>query len=203
MIFGHNTNVTLHDVVYHVQTEDRGAANALIETTVYCRGRVLHRLTNNYFDLLPLDPDKEAALKLRLDEQHRTVLNEIRTGALVLTPPPDPGAPPTPAPRPNHLLLELTNAKSWLKGKHAVLYVAVKSSAGAPVAGATVNSKVEGAASPADCSVVSAADGIAHLEFDIPRLADGEPAIVIEAAHGTASGHLRFQLRAKPRVSAS
>lgn len=202
MIFGHNTNVTLHDVVYHVQTEDRGAANALIETTVYCRGRVLHRLSNNYFDLLPLNPDKEAALKLRLDEQHRAVLNEMRSGALALTPPP-PGASAAPAPRPNHLVLELTNAKSWLKGKHAVLYVAVKSSAGAPVAGAAVNSKVEGAASPADCSAVSAADGLAHIEFDMPRFTDGEPAIVIEASLGAARGHLRFQLRAKPRVPAS
>ena len=71
---------------YHVQTEDAGAASALIDTTVYAGGRVLHRRTNNYLDLLPLNPDSEKALKLRLDEQHRQVLEEIRTGAFCFPP---------------------------------------------------------------------------------------------------------------------
>lgn len=204
MLFGHNTNVTIHGIVYHVQTEDRGAGNALLETTVYCRGRVLHRLVNNYFDLLPLDADKEEALKLRLDAQHRTVLHEIRAGALLLTPPPAAGADGAAAQPPqNLLLLELTNAKSWLKGKHAVLQLAVKNASGHPVSGATVTSKVEGAASPVDCSGVSNADGQVQLEFEMPRLADAEPSIVIDAVQDTARGHLRFQLRAKPRVPAS
>src|SRR5581483_5673056 len=177
MIFGRNTNVAIHNVVYHVQTEDRGAANALIETTVYCRGRVLHRLTNNYFDLLPLDSDKEAALKLRLDAQHRTVLEEMRSGALSLTPPPTPvsegaAAPPS-APL---LVLELTNAESWLKARHAT---------------------------PAEVTAVSDANGLAHLEFDMPHLSAPEAAIVIDASQGASRGHLKFQLRAKPRVPAT
>jgi hypothetical protein len=29
MLFGHNTNVTVGDVTYHVQTEDRGSSHAL------------------------------------------------------------------------------------------------------------------------------------------------------------------------------
>src|SRR6202047_3825005 len=91
MIFGHNTNVSVGAHKYHVQTEDAGASSALIDTTVYASGRVLHRRTNNYLDLLPLNADREKALKLRLDEQHRQVLEEIRTGALCL-PPPTPAA---------------------------------------------------------------------------------------------------------------
>ena len=90
MLFGHNTDVKVGETVYHVQTEDRGTANALIDTTVYCRGRVLHRRTNNYFDLLPLDPGREESLKKRIAEQHRTVTEEIRSGALHLVPPPVP-----------------------------------------------------------------------------------------------------------------
>src|SRR5258708_21337472 len=89
MLFGHNTNVQAGDTTYHVQTEDRGTATALIDTTVYFRGRVLHRRTNNYFDLLPLNPDSERALKQRLDEQHRAVVEELRTGALHLALPQD------------------------------------------------------------------------------------------------------------------
>ncbi len=89
MVFGHNTNIKLGGVTYHVQTEDRGVAHALIDTTVYFRGRVLHRRTNNYYDLLPMNKDSEQALELRVEEQHRTVLEEMREGTLQL------GLPPT------------------------------------------------------------------------------------------------------------
>src|SRR5260370_22663569 len=129
MVFGHNTNVTLGTIVYHVQTEDRGASHALIDTTVYYRGRVLHRRTNSYFDLLPLDGDREQALKLRLDEQHRTVLEEMRAGVIQLSIPRaqgpagdalaiPPGPPAGPATT-RKLRVELKNAKSWLAGEQA------------------------------------------------------------------------------------
>ncbi|MGB2676050.1 MAG: hypothetical protein WAN12_03100 [Candidatus Acidiferrum sp.] len=107
MVFGHNTNIKLGSVTYHVQTENRGATLALIDTTVYFCGRVLHRRTNNYYDLLPLNDDSEQALKLRLDEQHRTVLEEMRKGTLDLSLPPAaltqadaplPGQEPAPEP---------------------------------------------------------------------------------------------------------
>jgi hypothetical protein len=88
MVFGHNTNIKLGGVTYHVQTEDRGVSHALIDTTVYFRGRVLHRRTNNYYDLLPLNKDSEQALRLRVEEQHRTVLEEMRDGTLQLGLPP-------------------------------------------------------------------------------------------------------------------
>ena len=104
MLFGHNTDVKVGETVYHLQTEDRGTASALIDTTVYCRGRVLHRRTNNYFDLLPLDSAREESLKKRIAEQHRSVGEEIRSGALRLMPPPPstqefpPAQKPAPAP---------------------------------------------------------------------------------------------------------
>ena len=56
MVFGHNTNIKMGAVTFHVQTEDRGEYHGLIDTTVYFQGRVLHRRTNNYFDLLPGEP---------------------------------------------------------------------------------------------------------------------------------------------------
>jgi hypothetical protein len=34
----------------------------------------------------------------------------------------------------------------------------------------------------------------------MPRLSGADPALLIEALHGNARGHLRFQLRTKPRV---
>src|SRR5579859_5660928 len=84
MVFGHNSNLKFGSATLHVQTEDRGANHALIDTTVYYQGRVLHRRTNNYHDLLPLNEENQQALKSRVDEQHRTVLEAIRSGDLQL-----------------------------------------------------------------------------------------------------------------------
>src|ERR1700682_2773730 len=97
MLFGHNSNVTVNGTIFHVQTEDRGTANAVIDTTVHCLGRVLHRRKASYLDLLPLNADSEQALKLRLDEQHRRVMEELRSGALQLALPQVPAKPPAPA----------------------------------------------------------------------------------------------------------
>ena len=201
MLFGHNSNVKAGDTTYHVQTEDRGTTNALIDTTVYFHGRVLHRRTNNYFDLLPLNPDTEQALKLRLDEQHHTVVEEIRTGALHLSLPQDENdAARAAAPTSKALLLELINAKTWLTGKRALLQVAVRNRTNQAVQGAKVTARVDGAAEISEYSTETGPFGHAQLEFAMPRLAGAEPALVIEASHGNARGHLRFQLRTKTRV---
>ena len=151
MLFGHNSNVEAHGTAYHVQTEDRGATNALIDTTVYFHGRVLHRRTNNYFDLLPLNPANEEALKRRLDAQHRAVIEELRSGTLRLPLPhdePAPGPAASQGSKPAHgvLSLEMLNAKTWLTGKRASLQIAVRNEAHQVVAGATVIARMDGAA---------------------------------------------------------
>jgi hypothetical protein len=219
MVFGHNSNVKVGETTYHVQTEDRGVANALIDTTVHSAGRVLHRRTNNYLDLLPLDADREEALKLRVDEQHRNVMDEIRSGALQLPVPvihkrvvPVVSAPivaatevaekliAAPAPA---LVLELTNAKSWLVGKRATLLVSVRRQSGEIVQGARVAARVDGAAEAQEFIAETDEAGNVHLEFDMPRLVVAEAALVIGAVEGTVRGQLRFQLKAKPRTPAA
>ncbi len=237
MVFGHNTNIKLGGVTYHVQTEDRGVSHALIDTTVYFRGRVLHRRTNNYYDLLPLDKDSEQALQLRVEEQHRTVLEEMRDGTLQLGLPPaaltsdatapatqgtqEPTAeragieaqPPTvnvpggtqsesaPAVRePRKLLLELLNAKSLLSGKQAHLQIAVKEEGGSPVAGARVLVEIEGAAVVEPYESVTGKAGTAEVQFEMPRITGSEAALLLRAENQDGHGHLRFALRAKPRV---
>lgn len=213
MVFGHNSNLKIGAVTFHVQTEDRGVVYGLIDTTVYFHGRVLHRRTNNYFDLLPLDEDREQALKLRLDEQHRTVIEEIRSGALQLNVPtveassrapekPASGEVPKqpPASAPQKLLLELTNAKSWMTGKHATLQISVREENGAPVSGAKVLVEIEGSESGEVHRAETSPQGLTLVEFDMPRLASPEAALVIRAEHQSVAGQLRFALRAKSRV---
>ena len=212
MLFGHNSDVKSGETVYHVQTEDRGTANALIDTTVYCRGRVLHRRTNNYIDLLPLDPAREETLKQRIAEQHRAVSEEIRSGALHLVPPPLPvqenaaakkkdvssvhaNVPASP------LAIELLNAKDWLAGKRANLHVAVrKQQNGEAAARALVTARIDGAADVTEFSTETGSDGQARLEFEMPGLAAAESALIIEATQADSKGQLKFQLRARPRM---
>ena len=204
MPFGHNSNVTVAGDTYHVQTEERGAAHALIDTTVYLRGRVLHRRTNSFKDLLPLNADREQALKLRVDTQHLSVVDEIRSGKLRLSASNDAkssvplkAAAAEPA---RALYLELLNARTWLSGKRAMLQIAVNDAANKPVANATVIARVAGAAEPAVFSSETGSLGRAKIEFEMPPRVGPEVALVIEASKGKAHAHLRFQLRAKPRV---
>jgi len=209
MLFGHNTNVKVGETTYHVQTEDRGVTNALIDTTVYFHGRVLHRRTNNYFDLLPLNAKSEPALKQRLDDQHGSVVEELRTGALHLPLPQEAKSSAgtsvsNAASVPKVLTLVLINSKTWLAGKHATLDVSVQNrESGEAVNHARIVARVEGAADSEEFKTETGIDGRAQLQFDMPRISGAEPALVIEAMHGDAKGHLRFQLRARPKVPAA
>lgn len=223
MLFGHNTNVTLDGTVFHVQTEDRGVNSAIIDTTVHCRGRVLHRRTNKYHDLLPLDAEKEKTLKTRVDGQHFGVVEELKTGALKVEAPPAPparsstptasssgspgGAAPTPAPAapaPRAISVEMLNPRTWLSGKHATLYLVARfKESGTSAAGARVVARIAGAAEPTEVETQASADGHARLEFDMPRLTTEDAALVIEASMHDAHGQLRFALRAKPKAPAA
>ena len=205
MAFGHNSNVSVAGATYHVQTEERGPAQALIDTTVYFRGHVLHRRTNSFLDLLPLNPTREEALKLRVEEQHRGIIEEIRSGSLRL---PHENGEKTAAAADGRsaeltqdsLRLELLNAKTWLSGKRAFLQIVVHDQANKPVERASVTATVEGAAKPAKFSSETGSFGHAQFEFEMPQIGGTGGAIVIEACKEQARGHLRFQLRAKPRV---
>jgi hypothetical protein len=195
MQFGHNSNLKVGTSTYHIQTEDRGVNRPVVDTTVYSQGRVLHRRTSDYSDLLPLDAEREQTLKQRLDEQHLTVMEEIRAGNLPIDEP----VKETPA----VLALELMNARSWLSGKHAILEVAVRSDQGTGIAGAKITARIDGAEAPQEFSTESNADGRGHIEFDVPKITGAEPALVLNAMLGTAKGTLRFALRAKPRATPS
>lgn len=221
MVFGHNTNVTIGTITYHVQTEDRGEPHALIDTTVYYQGRVLHRRTNNYFDLLSMNEDRQQALKLRVDEQHHNVLEEIQSGSLQLAIPRPASPPPqsvanasdeseetVPAPGEaiktpllsRKLNIELINAKSWLAGKQATLQISVKEENGVPVAGAKIDVHIDGSAENHTYFAESGINGQAQVDFAMPKITSAEAAMVIRAEGNAGRGQLRFALRAKSKV---
>jgi hypothetical protein len=181
---------------------------------------VVHRRTSEYKDLLPLNAENEGAVKKRVDEQHRAVAEEIRTGVLQL-PVPEAAAPAAvakgkaPARKSAGggargkaagaalaLDLELLNAKTWLAGKRANLQIGVREKQnGIAVAGARVVAHIDGSIYAADLAADTDANGQARLEFEMPQFGDADSAmIIIEATHAEAKGKLKFQLRARPRV---
>lgn len=221
MVFGHNTNIKSGAHTFHVQTEDRGESHALIDTTVYYQGRVLHRRTNNYLDLVPLNEDSLQALRMRVDEQHREVLEAIRSGALGITIPSGAEAmaavrtehlpeqhsnvehpAPTPESKPKKLTLVLLNARSWLMGKQATLHVGVQEENGAPVVDAKVCAEIEGSAARVVHSSQTGHTGRATISFEMPKLSGAEAALVIRLEDSNGCAPLRYALRVKPRVPA-
>ncbi|HEX3553043.1 MAG TPA: hypothetical protein VIA62_07435 [Thermoanaerobaculia bacterium] len=81
MITGYNTDVRHGEVVFHVQTEDKGTANPFIESLVYVGGQVLASKRASYADLLA-EGREEKEIVAFMDHQHRTMIAAIRHGKL-------------------------------------------------------------------------------------------------------------------------
>jgi hypothetical protein len=87
LLTGYNTDVVFEGTVLHVQSEDKGEKNPILETLVYCGGQILHHERTEYADYLasedaPEDVRKEIAE--RLDRQHRDVVRRARHGEFLL-----------------------------------------------------------------------------------------------------------------------
>lgn len=79
MITGFNTDVKHRGVTYHVQTEDKGTANPLIETLIYKGGEILGSKRLPYTELVK-GPDDEATITRLMEEQHKHMLQEVKRG---------------------------------------------------------------------------------------------------------------------------
>jgi hypothetical protein len=78
VITGFNTDVKYRGLVYHVQTEDKGPQNPLIETLVYKGGEILASRRLPYADLIP-NHDEPDITKL-MEDQHKTMMMEVKKG---------------------------------------------------------------------------------------------------------------------------
>ena len=79
MITGFNTDVKYKGVVYHVQTEDKGPQNPLIETLIYKGGEILASRRLPYGDVVA-DPGDEAAITKLMEDQHKGMMMEVKRG---------------------------------------------------------------------------------------------------------------------------
>jgi hypothetical protein len=79
VITGFNTDVTCRGLVYHVQTEDKGRDNPLIETLIYKGGEILASRRLPYSEIIQ-GSDSEKAISKLMEEQHKAMILEVKRG---------------------------------------------------------------------------------------------------------------------------
>ena len=79
MITGFNTDVPYNGEVYHVQTEDKGKDNPMVESLIYKGGEILGAKRTAYSKFLPNGYDEKAIVKF-MEDQHRGVIRDIKAG---------------------------------------------------------------------------------------------------------------------------
>lgn len=80
MITGFNTDVEYKGVTFHVQTEDKGVDNPVIESLIYKGGEILVSRKLPYAKFLANGYDEKKVVKL-MEDQHRQMIHEVRRGA--------------------------------------------------------------------------------------------------------------------------
>ena len=80
MLTGYNTDAVFDGTPYHVQSEDRGQDNPVLETLVYCGGRILHQERVSYADRLEAGASEDEIAAM-LERQHRRFVRRARHGA--------------------------------------------------------------------------------------------------------------------------
>ena len=197
MSSGFNTDVQIGTQVYHVQTEDRGPAHPVIDTVVYQNGRVLHRRSSNYRHFVESEEFNSQGLRERVEEQHRSVIDDLRSGALgpqVATPGQDSRA--------GAIQMQLLNATSWLTGGHIFLDVElVRRADREPQSGVEVEAFIDGALEERRHSETTDSQGRARLRFSLPPLGKGDLTLVIRAATAGGKDELRFAMRSRAKKS--
>jgi hypothetical protein len=196
MSSGFNTDVQIGDLVFHVQTEDRGPSHPAIDTAVYQHGRVLHRRSSNYEQFASSPEFDHDALRERVENQHRVVIEDLRGGVLAA----EIAAALERALREGGIQVQLLNPQSWLSAGNVSLDVEIVRRADRqPQPGAEVEAAIEGAAEDARHKGTSDDQGRARIEFPLPALGKGDLALVIQAKTDAAEDEIRFTMRSRAK----
>jgi hypothetical protein len=80
VITGFNTDIKHGERVFHVQTEDRGASNPVVESLVYVGGEILLSKKSSYQEHVAEGRVDEKVVRDLMDLQHRRIIEAIRRG---------------------------------------------------------------------------------------------------------------------------
>ena len=220
MPLGFNSDLKLGDLVLHVQTEDRRPRSTVVDTTVYAAGRVVYRRKTSYDDRANQPGFDDSVVRQMLEEQHRAVLEGLRSGEIsvdTFPPPPPPrsaGSVPSdgseaarasaatavaeapPGAPPVRVLL--TNPASWLSAGTAKLLVEVRArDPERPIPDAVVEVSFEGAPRPFVFKTITDAQGRAEIGFPLPKFGPAGANLVIRASCVAGRDEIRYSLRPK------
>lgn len=199
-VFGFNTDIKVGNVVFHIQTEDRGTHNPVLDTTIYARGRVLAKRDTSYQDFLTSPDFNEAELHAMLERQHKHFVEEVRAGRLpevaqFLALPAALGA--------SGMELQLLNPDSFLKGATFTLELqARRRQGGEPLAGVLIGVRLHtGTPRPFECSGETDSEGKLVLQFPKPPLGPAGAELQIQARSTDGQAELKYTIRPKPKTS--
>ena len=198
MSSGFNTDIKVGEQVFHVQTEDRGPSHPAIDTLVYQSGRILHRKSSNYEDFAGSPSFTPDLLHQRVQDQHRAVIEALRSGALDVEIAAAEAA--SQAARPAGIQIQLLNPGSWLSaGKVSLELEVSRRNDRRPQVGAQVDATIEGALRDGTHSTQSDESGRAQIQFPLPPLGKGDLALVIQAKADAHKDEIRFSMRTRQK----
>lgn len=83
MITGLNTSVEYGNQIYHVQTEDCGLDNPVIESTIFWGGAILGSKKTSYREILRGPSVDDKKVRQMLESQHYAIVKAVRSGRVV------------------------------------------------------------------------------------------------------------------------
>jgi hypothetical protein len=218
MVTGFNTDVQHGGKTFHVQTEDKGMQNPIIETLIYMGGEILAARRTSYADLLESGID-EKDIAERIEAQHNRMILDVREGKydgkqirpfgegiisnksfdeVVLDWLKSEMAT-------ERIVLQLVGSDGFVEGGKARLDLFVsRPSTGQGVAGAKVKVKLISTVAKPRTLVEGATDeaGQVSLSCALPLLEEGTAALIVQASSGKESAEIK-QLIKKPARKAA
>lgn len=201
MITGFNTDIDYEGRIFHVQTEEKGQDNPIMESLVYSGGEIIASKKSSYSDLIESSRFTEAEVLERMEKQHQSLIREIYSGRF---------DPEGPKPFGYNLVsnrsldevvldylsteigverigIELEEAGILIEGNSHVINLRVMAEGSdRPIAEARATVKLLSSdGSPITLfSGATDQDGRVEASFDIPKLGTGEAAVLCQAEVG-------------------
>jgi hypothetical protein len=218
MVTGFNTDVQHGGKVYHVQTEDKGLQNPIIETLIYMGGEILAARRSSYADLLKQGLD-EKEIAERIETQHNRMILDVREGKYE-----------SKEIRPfgegiissksfdevvvewlksqtavERIILKMVGSDGFVEGSTARLDLLVsRPSTGQGVAGAKVKVKLISTVAKPRTLVEGTTDdaGQVSLSCPLPVLNEGTAALIVQASSGKESAEIKQVIKKPARKAA-
>ena len=193
MIFGFNTDIKVGRLVFHVQTEDRGAGNPTIDTTIYYKGRVLAKRAVSYKDFFEsenFDPDD---LKELVERHHKRWMAAVEKDELE-----EMKAVHAAENAPKKIKVTLLNPDTIFRTAFIAVSIGVTDETEtSPVGQAKVRVRFKTESSDSTVTRTCGDDGRVDVHFPMPKIGVNGAELTIQVQAGKAKGELKYNLRPK------